>query len=329
MISTALFGAGFIGRVHAHNLAAHPGVQLARIYDADAARATALADELGSRAADSPEQILDDPTIDAVVIASSTNTHADLMIAAAQAGKAIFCEKPIDLSLAVAQSAADIAKDAGVPVMIDFCRRFDPAYVELREAVASGEVGAVELVQMSSRGPSLPPLDYLAVSGGQMRDQAIHFFDLMCWITGLEPDSLFATGSAMVDPRVAEVGDVDTSVAVMRLSNGALCQIDCQRRIGYGYDERIEVNGSKRLVEAARQRTGWVNHYGPGQLRTAGLDTGWFERSRDTFRSSINAFITALTTGDAPSPGLDDGLRAQRIADAATRSLHEARPIQI
>ncbi len=329
MQSIALLGAGFIGQVHARNLVENPGAELTYVYDADPGRAGAAAETFGTVAAGSVDQVLADPGVDAVVIASSTNTHANLLKAASRAGKAIFCEKPIDLSLEVAAEAAAVAAEAGVPVMVDFCRRFDPQYIALREAVAGGEVGTVELVQMSSRGPSLPPIDYLRVSGGQMRDQLIHFFDLMCWITGLEPVQVSVTGAALVDPRVAEVGDVDTSVAVLTLSNGAICQIDAQRRIGYGYDERIEVNGSQRMVEAARQRTGWVRHYGPGQICTDGLHEGWFERSEGTFKASIGAFVDSLERGVQPPVGLDAGLRAQRIADAATTALREGRPIAI
>ena len=329
MINFAQFGAGFIGQVHAKNLSEHPGVNFARVYDADPSRAQAAAENFGTTAASTVEEILDDPSIDAVLIASSTNTHADLLKAAARTGKAVFLEKPIDLSYEVAQEAATVAREAGVPVMIDLNRRFDASNVALRDAVSSGEVGDVELVLLSSRGPSLPPIEYLKVSGGQMRDQNVHFFDLMCWITGLEPVSVSAMGSALVDPQVAEVGDVDTSVAILTLSNGALCQIDAQRRIGYGYDERIEVNGSKSMVEAARQRTGWVNHYSENQVSTNGLYAGWFERIEPTYRASLNAFVDALDKGEAPSPSLEDGLRAQRIAEAATEALRTGKTIKL
>lgn len=325
----ALLGAGFIGAVHAENLAAHPLIDLARVYDVDPARARSLASRFGGEVSEDIEQVLADPTIDAVLIASSTNTHADLLERAARAGKAVFCEKPIDLSLDVARRAAAAAEAAGIPVMMDFNRRYDPAYAALREAVTSGEVGTVELVSMSTRGPSLPPLAYLEVSGGQMRDQTVHFFDLLRWITGLEPVEVYVTGSALVDPAVAGVGDVDTSIAVLRLSNGALVQIDSQRRIGYGYDERIEVNGSESMVEAGRHRTGFVNHYGPGEIRTNGLYAGWFERIRGTYRASLDAFVEALENGTPVPAPLSDGLRAQVIAEAATTSLHEGRPVAV
>ena len=329
MQTFALLGAVFIGRVHADSLAAQPDVRFARVFDVDGERAAELADRYGAGRTDDLDAVFADPAIDAVLIASSTNTHADLIKRAAAAGKAVFCEKPIDLSLEVARDAAAAAHKAGIPVMMDFNRRYDPAYAAVHEAVVSGEVGRVELVSMTTRGPSLPPLSYLEVSGGQMRDQTVHFFDLLRWITGLEPVEVYVAGAALVDPAVAEVGDVDTSVAVLRLANGALVQIDSQRRIGYGYDERIEVNGSLRMVEAARHRTGFVNHYGPGELRTNGLDVGWFERVRSTYRKSLDAFVEALEhSAPVPAP-LSDGLRAQVIAEAATQSLRTGRPVAI
>lgn len=329
MQTFALLGAGFIGQVHARNLAANPRIHFNRVFDIDSERAQALAVEHGAATTTDLAEVFDDPAVDAVLIASSTNTHADLLKRAAAAGKAVFCEKPIDLSLEVAREAAAAVDDSGISVMMDFNRRYDAAYSALREAVRSGEVGDVELVSMSTRGPSLPPLEYLAVSGGQMRDQTVHFFDLLRYITGLEPVEVYVTGSALVDPAVAEVPDVDTSIAVLRLSNGGLVQIDSQRRIGYGYDERIEVNGSRAMVEAARQRTGFVNHYGMGEMRTNGLDQGWFERIEGTYALSLEAFVEALETG-APVPApLSDGLRAQVIAEAATLSLREGHPVPV
>lgn len=328
MQNIALLGAGFIGQVHASSLTTNPRVRFTSVYDVDTARAEELAIKHGA-ASRSLEDILGDPHVDAVLIATSTNTHADLLEQAAQAGKAVFCEKPIDLSYEVAERAAKVAGEAGVPVMIDFCRRFDPAYAAIKEAVAAGELGEVEMVQMSTRGPSLPPISYLEVSGGQMRDQVIHFFDLLCWITGLEPVSVFAQGSAMADPQVAEVGDVDTSIAILKLSNGALCQIDAQRRTPYGYDERIEVSGTAEMMEAKRQQTGWTRRYGMGQIREDGMDAGWFERIEHTFPLALDEFVSALEEGREPSAGLADGLRAQRIADAATESLKSGMPVEI
>lgn len=325
----ALLGAGFIGQVHAHNLAAHPGIDLAGIFDVDPSRSAALADETGTRPARSVDDVLDDPSVDAVLIASSTDTHADLLVRAAEAGKAVICEKPIDLSFDVARTAVQRVVATGVHAMMDFNRRFDADYAAAKALVDAGQVGAVELVQMTSRGPKLPPLEYLAVSGGQMRDQTVHFFDLLRWFTGLEPVEVHVFGSALVDPRVGELGDVDTSIASLRLSNGALCQIDSTRQIAYGYDERIEICGASGMVEAGRQRTGAVARFEAGRVVGDGLQQGWFERMRPTYRAALDSFVVALDGEQPTYPTLEDGLRAQSIAEAATESLQTGRPVAI
>ena len=329
MIRFALIGAGFIGSVHARNLAAHPGVDLALVYDLDPARAAAIAERHGARAADDLESVFGSPEIDAVFIASSTNTHAEYLERAAGAGKAILCEKPIDLTLERARRAVDAVTAVGVPAMINFNRRFDANHAELRAAVAAGEAGTIELIQMTSRGPTVPPLDYVKVSGGQLRDQTIHFFDLLRWISDDDPVEVHVMGAALAEPRVAEYGDVDTSVALLRMRNGALCQIDSVRRTGYGYDERIEVFGAQGLVESRRQRFREVSRYRGDKIVEDGLHAGWFERIEASYYASLDAFVQALQSGDAPEPSLDDGLKAQRIAEAATQSLQTGLPVRI
>lgn len=317
----ALIGAGFIGAVHAGNLAAHPDVDLVLVYDIDLPRAAALADRYGARATTSTAEVFDATAIDAVFIASSTDTHAEHLRAAADAGLALVCEKPIATTLAEAEAVVDHVERSGVVAMVDFNRRFDLDHAELKRIVDAGGVGSVELVQMSSRGPSLPPVDYLRVSGGQMRDQTVHFFDLCRWITKEDPVSVAVTGSALVDPTIADFGDVDTSVAVLTLPSGGIVQIDSVRRTGYGYDERIEVMGSTGLVESRRHSSGNVATYSSDGVTTAPLHRGWFERVQPTYAAALAAFVDALRTG-GPSPApLRDGLKAQAIAEAATSSL--------
>jgi myo-inositol 2-dehydrogenase/D-chiro-inositol 1-dehydrogenase len=213
--------------------------------------------------------------------------------------------------------------------MINFNRRFDASHAELRAYVAGGGVGRIELVQMTSRGPSVPPIEYVKVSGGQMRDQTIHFFDLLRWITQDDPTEVHVLGAAFADPLVAEAGDVDTSIAAMRLRSGTLCQIDSVRRTGYGYDERIEVFGSTGMVESQRQRFRGVSRYSGNTVIEDGLHAGWFERIEDSYYHALDAFVQALQSGTAPQPSLDDGLKAQIIAEAATQSLREGRPVAI
>ena len=329
MIRFALIGAGFIGSAHARNLAAHPGVDFALVYDIDPARAADLAARHGARAAAGLDTVFASHEIDAVFIASSTNTHADYLQRAARAGKAILCEKPIDLDIDRARAAVAAVQDAGVPAMIDFNRRFDASHAELRANVAAGDAGAIELVQMTSRGPAVPPIEYIKVSGGQMRDQTIHFFDLLRWITGDEPVEVHAMGAALADPRVAAAGDVDTSVALLRMRGGALCQIDSVRRSSYGYDERIEVFGSRGMVESRRQRFRGVSRYAGDKVVEDGLHAGWFERIEASYYHALDAFVNAVQSGAAPSPSLDDGLRAQLIAEAATQSLRTGAPVRI
>lgn len=317
----ALLGAGFIGTVHAANLAAHPGVDLALVYDVDPGRAQALADRHGARVAHDLAEVFDPSAVDAAFIASSTDTHATHLRAAADAGLAVLCEKPIDLDLARAVEVVEHARSRGTRAMVDFNRRFDSDHAALRRIVLDGGIGDVELVQMSSRGPSMPPLSYLAVSGGQLRDQTVHFFDLVRWITGQDPVSVHATGSALAEPRLRELGDVDTSVVTLTLPTGALVQIDSTRRTGYGYDERVEVLGSTGMVESRRQRTGSVARYGPGHVVEDGLHAGWFERVRPTYAAALAHFVAALESGGPLAPSLEDGLKAQAVAEAATRSL--------
>jgi len=329
MIRFALIGAGFIGTAHARNLAAHPGIDFTAVYDLDSTRAANLADKHGARVATELDAVLASPEIDAVLIASSTDTHADYIERAAAAGKAVFAEKPIDLDIDRARRAVAAAADAGVPAMVDFNRRFDETHAALRDSVAGGDAGAVEIVQMTCRTPVLPPIDYIKVSGGQMADQTVHFFDLLRWITDDEPIEVFAMGAALADPRIAEAGDVDTSVVLLRMRSGALCQIDSTRRTGYGYDERIEVFGSKGLVESRRLRHRGVSRYIGDKVIEDGLHAGWYERMEASYFHALAAFVGALEEGTPPVPSLEDGLKAQLIAEAATLSLRAGEPVKI
>jgi len=323
----ALLGAGFIGGVHARNLAAHPGVAFELVADVDAARAQAVADQHGARVA-TPEAVFD-ADIDAVLIASSTDTHAGFVDRAAAAGKAIFCEKPIDLDVDRARRSADAVTRAGVPFMIGFNRRFDASHAALKEAVGQGEVGRIEIVQLTSRGPAPPPVAYVKVSGGQMRDQTIHFFDLLRWLTGDEPREVYALGGALVDPAIGEAGDVDTSLVAMRMASGAFCQIDCSRRTAYGYDERIEVFGSGGCAESRRQRYRGLSLYKGRKVIEDGLHAGWFERIEPSYYSALDVFVRHLGGETVVIPSLEDGLKAQVIADAATESLRSGQPVTL
>ncbi len=324
----ALIGAGFIGSVHAANLSSNPDVDFVLVYDVDINRADALARRHGARAATDLDEVFDPAVVDAVFVASSTNTHAEHLRRAIDAGIAVLCEKPIDLDLT---HATEVVRHAGpsARAMVNFNRRFDADYAELQRVVTSGGIGDVALIQLTSRGPEMPPLEYIAVSGGQFRDQTVHFFDLALWICGQDPVTIFAAGSPLADPRLAEYNDVDTSVCTLTLPSGALVQIDCSRRTGYGYDERIEVLGSNGLVEARRHRSGAVTRYGLGEVVENGLHASWFDRMKPTYAASLAHFVDALERGEPIAPSLSDGLKAQAIAEAATVSLRTGRSERI
>ena len=329
MTRFALFGAGFIGNVHANNIAAHPRAELAYVYDVNTVAAEQLASRLGAQVASSPEEIWAADDVGAVLIASSTNTHADLLSGAIRAGKPTYCEKPIDLNIDRVKAVAQEAHGANLPILIGFSRRFDPNHLGVWEAVRNGDIGNVELMHLTSRGPQPPPISYVKVSGGQFRDQTIHFFDLACWIAGEAPVEVYATGAALIDPAIGEAGDVDTSMVILKLPNGALCHIDNSRRSAYGYDERIEVFGSAGMVQSNRKPVREVSRYTGTQVISDGLHPGWFERLEGTFVLALDAFISALEGQESSYPSLMDGVRAQMIAEAAVESLHTNRPVKI
>jgi Predicted dehydrogenases and related proteins len=329
MLNVALIGTGFIGSVHAANIVRHPETNLAAIHDLELSRASQLAIQTGAKLVQDIEGIFASKNIDVVFIASSTNTHIDYLKRAAQSGKAVYCEKPIGLNYEEAKEAVEFVGKSGIPATIGFNRRFDPNHAALHEEVNNGAVGKIEIIQMSSRGPKPPPLEYVLVSGGQMLDQAIHFFDLLRWISNDEAAEIHAIGSALVDPRIAEVGDVDTAIISIRMRGGALCQIDCSRRTNYGYDERIEVFGSNGLIESRRQRSRGVSRYIGDKVVEDGLHPGWFERIEESYYESLSAFVNAIIHRRTPSPSLEDGLRAQWLADKATESIKTGVPVKV
>jgi myo-inositol 2-dehydrogenase / D-chiro-inositol 1-dehydrogenase len=329
MRTIAVVGTGFIGSVHARNAARHRGARLTAVYDANFESARRIAGETGSQSVADVAEIFDNREIEAVVIATPTGTHVEYLQRAAQANKAIYCEKPIGLDYEEAEQAVRAVRAAGVPVMLGFNRRFDASHVAVKEAIDRGEVGKVEIVQLTTRGPKPPPISYVKVSGGQLRDQTIHFFDLLRWLTNDEPVEVYAIGAALVDPAIGEAGDVDTSIVSIRMASGALCQIDSSRRTAYGYDERVEVFGSEGMAESARQSFRELSLYKGGQILRDGLHPGWFERIEQSYYEAIEAFLKSIEKGRPPSPSLEDGLKAQLIADKATESMKTGRAIKI
>ena len=328
-LAVAVLGAGRIGRKHAETLAHRvEHCRVAWIAEPLEDVGRALAAELGAEWTLDPVVAIADPAIDAVLIATPTNTHADLIELAASHGKAIFCEKPIDLTMERTLAAIAAADKAGVPLQIGFQRRYDPSYVRARAMIEDGAVGTVELVTATSRDPQPAPISYLAKSGGIFRDCSIHDFDLVRYLTGHEVVEVFAYGAALVDPAIGEIGDVDTVVASMRFDNGALGVVTASRRAVYGYDVSTEVFGSNGKVVVGEAPETLVRRYGRDGVTHDNIF--WFlQRFEAAYVDEVVDFVACLREGRAPRVTGEDGRAALAIADAATRSLAERRPIAV
>jgi len=251
------------------------------------------------------------------------------VIAAAAAGKAIFCEKPIDLSLKRVDACLAAVKKAGVPMLVGFNRRFDPSFKALHDRLRAGEIGTVEQVIVTSRDPGLPPPEYLKVSGGQFRDMTIHDFDMARWLLGEEPVEVFATGSNLVEPWVGELGDVDSVMVVMRTASGRLAHINNSRRAVYGYDQRIEVLGSKGMLRAGNRTPTTVERAGADAV-TCDLPLHFFlERYAEAYVAELKHFIAAIAAGERPSVGAPDGRQALVLADAAVESMKSGKAVKL
>ena len=327
-LKLALLGAGRIGKVHAAAIAATPGATLVAVADAFAEAAQALAATSGAEIR-SVDDIMGAGDIDAVLITTPTDLHAAMIEQAAKAGKAIFCEKPIDLDVARVRSCLAVVEREKVPLMVGFNRRFDPNFLEVRRQIDAGAIGAVEMVSITSRDPGPPPGDYLKRSGGLFRDMTIHDFDMARFLLGEEPVTVYASASNLVDPEIGKVGDVDSAAVILTTASGRIAQISNSRRATYGYDQRIEAHGSKGLVSAENVRATNVEVAGAEGYRREPLLNFFMTRYTEAYRAEIAAFIDAVENGTAPSPSGDDGLKALLLADAATVSARERKVVSV
>jgi myo-inositol 2-dehydrogenase/D-chiro-inositol 1-dehydrogenase len=325
-----VIGVGRIGRMHADMLARQvPGAALTMVHDAHGPSARDVAETLGVPAADEVDDLLGAADVDAVAICTSTDTHADLIVAAAEAGKAIFCEKPVSLDLATVDWALAAVGAAGVPFQVGFNRRFDAAHAAVADAVASGRIGEPQLARISSRDPAPPPLDYVKHSGGLFLDMTIHDFDMARFVTGSEVVEVFARGAVRVDPTVAEIGDVDTAVVTLVHENGCLTTIDNSRQAVYGYDQRVEVFGSAGMAvsENPLVHTALVRTKEGTQLPT--LPYFYLERYVPSYLAEWKAFVSAVSAGRTPEVTVTDARAPLVIGLAAWRSVREGRPVRI
>ncbi len=331
MKHVAVFGAGRIGRIHASNLAALPGVQLDAICDPSAEAASDLAQSLGAKVS-TIEAVLADKQIDAVAICSPTVTHSDLITRAAAAGKHIFCEKPVDLSVPRAQACAEAVKAAGVACMIGFQRRFDPTFNEASRRLAAGDIGNAEMLIITSRDPGAPPAEYIKGSGGIFRDMLIHDLDVFRWILCADGDEaawLSAAGSVLTDPAIADLGDYDSTAVTIRTRKGRLCQINTSRRAAYGYDQRFEVLGSKGLLQCGNQTPTGVVQSDASGVHSDKPEAFFLQRYAAAYRLEIEHFFETLQSGGVFRTTVADGVAAQKLADAATQSCQSGQPVAL
>ena len=326
-IGVALFGAGRIGKIHAANLVQHPRARLRYVVDVHQPAAEALAAKHGASIA-TVEQVLADPAIGAVVVGSSTDTHANLIMRAAAAGKAIFCEKPVDLDVQRARACAQAVNQAGVVCMIGFQRRFDPTFAALKQRLDAGEIGTPEVLIVTSRDPAPPPAAYIAHSGGVFKDMLIHDFDIFRWVLGGEAVSVHATGGCPNMPDVAAAGDISHAAVTLRTRDGTLCQINTSRRAAYGYDQRFEVLGSKGLLQAGNVRPTEVVAWNEHAISGDKPEAFFLERYRAAYALEIEHFFDALVNGTPVRTSIEDGIKALELAEAATQSWREGKVIE-
>ena len=328
MFKVGLLGAGRIGQVHAAVIAAHEGSTLAAISDVYAPAAEELAAKYHAQVRSSDEIIADD-AINAVLIATSTDTHSDLIEEATQAGKAVMCEKPVDLSLERARACLEAVSATGRPVMIGFNRRFDPSFAAIRDSLAAGQIGKAELLSVTSFDPAPPPVEYIKVSGGLFRDMMIHDFDMTNFIMGETPVSISASGACLVDPEIGRAGDIDTAVVTLSYADGKLAVIKNSRRAAYGYDQRLELLGADGLLQAQNMLENTVVK-STGQGVISAKPTYFFiERYMPAYKAEWAAFVAAVQEGDDMPVSLEDGVQALAMAEAAQRSFDSSRPVRL
>ena len=319
MVRFGVLGAGRIGNVHARTIAGSGRASVAYVADAIPDAATKLAALVGAKVA-SVEAIIAAKDVDAILIGTPTDTHADLIEQAARAGKAILCEKPVSLSVERIEACLPVVEKAGVPLMIGFNRRFDPNFAQLQKRLQAGEVGDVEMITIISRDPAPPPVSYIERSGGLYRDMMIHDFDMARFLLGEELVVVHALGGVLTDPAIKPTGDVDTAAVHMQSASGKVVVITNSRRATYGYDQRIEVHGSKGMIRAGNVHMTTVERADASGFSADVIQNFFIDRYKTAYADEIGAFLDAMEKGTKPSASGYDGLMAQKLAEAATAS---------
>ena len=328
MLKIGLLGAGRIAGVHAAAISQNPQSKLVAISDFYPELADKLARQFDA-VMRTNEDIIADPEIDAVLIATPTDTHSDLIEAATAAGKAVLCEKPVDLSLERARACLRNSAPSGVPVMVGFNRRFDPNFAALKASLEAGDIGKAELLSITSFDPAPPPVSYIKTSGGLFRDMMIHDFDMANFIMGEAPVSVMATASCVVDPEIGAAGDVDTAVVTLSYADGRIAVIKNSRRAAYGYDQRVELLGAQGLLQAQNMLENTVVKSTDKGVTGAKPTYFFLERYMAAYAAEWASFVDAVTNGTALPVTLSDGIDALAMAEAATRSAQSAMPVKL
>ena len=327
MLRIAVLGCGRIGQMHAANVARHPRATLVAVYDVNAQAAGTVARALGVKAAGSAAEVFADANVDAVLVATATPTHADFIEMAIAAGKAVLCEKPIDLNLSRVNACAAKIGNTSIPIQLGFNRRYDPGHSAARNAMLAGEIGDLHQVIITSRDPGAPPADYITRSGGIFRDMTIHDFDMARFLLGEEIATVSAVASVLVDPKIGELGDFDSVSVILTTATGKQCIIGNSRRATYGYDQRIEVHGALGSVSAENQRPVSIEVASAKGYTRPPLHDFFMTRYTEAYAAEIAAFIAAILGKAKAAPTGEDGLAALALAEAALKSVAEKRAV--
>jgi myo-inositol 2-dehydrogenase / D-chiro-inositol 1-dehydrogenase len=328
MFDIAVFGAGRIGRIHAKNVVAHPALRLKYLVDPLAPEAAEIARQTGAALAGAA-QVFGDPGIAGVILASPTHLHLEQCLQAVDAGKAVLCEKPIDLDLQRARGAAARLSASDVRLLLGFNRRFDPSFATLKSRLEHGTVGALESLQITSHDPAPPPPAYVRTSGGLFKDMAIHDFDMARWLLGEEPVEVYAAASCLIDPEIGAAGDIDTAKTLLKTRSGKLCVISNSRRSGYGYDQRIEAYGSRGLVRADNALRSSVSVWMESGMASDTLQNFFLDRYAEAYRLELAHFAEILSGRARAAVGYVDAVAALALAEAAGESVRSGSPVRL
>ncbi|MCW3490000.1 inositol 2-dehydrogenase [Dethiobacter alkaliphilus] len=330
-LKIGVIGTGRIGKLHTNNIVKNfTNVEIKAIADVYADQAKDWAASLGiTEVYNDYKKIMNDPEIDAVLICSSTDTHSQFTIEAANAGKHVFCEKPIDLDVERIKATLDAVKKAGVKLQVGFNRRFDHNFKKIAEMVKDGKVGDVHIVKVTSRDPEPPPVEYIKVSGGIFLDMTIHDFDMACYLSGSEVVEVYANAGVMIDPAIGEAGDVDTAIVTLKFANGAIGVIDNSRKAAYGYDQRVEVFGTKGCLEAKNDTPTNVVYSNEESVSTDKPKYFFLERYTGSFIEEMGLFFDSIINDTEPPVSGIDGLNAVLVGMAAKKSYEEKRPVKL